>query len=69
MLAFTGLDGILRVVDINNFQPVYSFKTFYGGINSFFIDESNPTSPLISIACQDDSVVLLNTVTEAFWRI
>ena len=35
IIAYSGYDGYLRIVDLHNMQPIYLFKSNYGGINSF----------------------------------
>ncbi|EAS01042.2 hypothetical protein TTHERM_00314960 (macronuclear) [Tetrahymena thermophila SB210] len=67
LVAFSGLDGLLRVVDLINFQAVYCFKNNYGGIHSFSFEKND--SPIISLSCQDDSVIVLNTRLNTYIRI
>ncbi|KAL4450764.1 hypothetical protein ABPG74_011606 [Tetrahymena malaccensis] len=67
LIAFSGLDGLFRVVDLINFQAVYCFKNNYGGIHSFSFEKND--SPIVSLSCQDDSVIVLNTRLNSYIRI
>ncbi|KAL4495091.1 hypothetical protein ABPG72_015791 [Tetrahymena utriculariae] len=67
LIAFSGLDGLLRVVDLINFQAVYCFKNNFGGIHSFSFEKND--SPIVSLSCQDDSVIVLNTRLNSYIRI
>lgn len=62
LVAFTALDGVFRVIDLVNLEPVYEFKSNYGGITAFAIENngercvrengcSGGVSPFVSLAC------------------
>ncbi|KRX10653.1 WD40-repeat-containing domain [Pseudocohnilembus persalinus] len=67
IIAYTGLDGYFRIVDINNLKPLYLFQSNFGGINS--IQFENFQKPICAMGCQDDSSIILNLKTQKYIRI
>ena len=52
---------------MHNLVPILSFKSNYGGIN--FLTFENEKSPLVALACQDDSTIILSLETKTYIRI
>lgn len=67
IIAYSSLDGYLRITDLHNLVPIFAFKSNYGGINSLAFE--NETSTLVALACQDDSTIVLNVETKKYVRI
>ena len=61
IIAFTDIEGYLKIVDIHNLQPIFLFKSNYGGINSVVFE--NEISPICALGCQDDSTIIINIKT------
>lgn len=49
IVAYTGNDGYFRIVDLNNLQPLFLFKSNFGGMNSIVFENEN--SPLVALSC------------------
>jgi hypothetical protein len=67
IVVYTGFDGYLRIVDLHNLVPLFLFKSNYGGFNAVAFE--TPTSPILALACQDDSTILLNLRTKITLRV
>ena len=50
IIAFTGYDGYMRVLDIENLTPIFSFKSNFGGFNSVVLDTTE-NSTLCVLGC------------------
>jgi len=35
IVAFTGLDGYFRIIELKEMIPIFSFRSDFGGFNSF----------------------------------
>ncbi len=56
-LCYTGLDGFFRIIDLNENLPILSFRSNYGGFNSFQLSSN---CEMVALSCQDDSIIILD---------
>jgi len=67
LLLYCNNNGYFRIVDLLSLKVLLSFKTCFGGIIDFTVEGGK--SPLVALACQDDSVIILNMETSEHLRV
>jgi hypothetical protein len=64
LLAFTGLDGYFRIIEMRAMDPLFSFRSDYGGFSSFAF---NQTYSMVCLAGQDDTTYVVHFEQKVTW--